>query len=197
MSKVHCVPHETGISFTYDGVYYVYNAEGFWHLDGEGGLQSLDESDVPLIVCELTEHWQSFNLRVRVDNLVGWLSYCDVCDEEYRVFVHAGLNYRGVRLVERHCCCGVERYSGWAARRGTGPRPTLEYVQVLAANVRGLWAAGVFRFGGEIAGETRSDARVASEGPRATFQATFFVWIERSRGTGPRATVTVAFPLGD
>ena len=113
----------------------------------------MDESDVPLIVSELAGHWQSFNLRVRVDNLVGWLNYCDVCEEEYRVFVHAGLNYRGVRLVERGCFCGVERYSGWAARRGTGPRPTLEYVQVLAANVRGLWAADVFRFGGEIAGD--------------------------------------------
>ena len=56
MSKVHCVPHETGISFTYDGVYYVYNAEGFWHFGEEGGLQPLDESDVPLLVSELAEH---------------------------------------------------------------------------------------------------------------------------------------------
>ena len=56
MSKVHCIPHEMGISFTYDGVYYVYNAEGFWKPDGEGGVQALDESDVPLIVSELVEH---------------------------------------------------------------------------------------------------------------------------------------------
>ncbi len=35
MSKVHCVPHETGISFTYDGVQYVYNADGFWHVGEE------------------------------------------------------------------------------------------------------------------------------------------------------------------
>ena len=56
MSKVHCIPHETGISFTYDGVQYVYNADGFWHFGEEGGLQSLDESDVPLIVSELAEH---------------------------------------------------------------------------------------------------------------------------------------------
>ena len=146
MSKVHCVPHETGISFTYDGVQYVYNAEGFFHV-GEGGLRPLDESDVPLIISELAGHWRTFNLRVRVDNLVGWLSYCDVCEEAYRVFVHAGLNYRGVRLVELHCCCGTESYSGWVARRGTGPRPTLKYVQVLAANVHGLRAADVSRFG--------------------------------------------------
>ena len=109
------------------GVQYVYNADGFWHV-GEEGVQSLEESDVPLLVSELAGHWQSFSLRVRVDD-------------------------RGVRLVERGGFCGVERYSGWAARRGTGPRPTLEYVQVLAANVRGLWAADVFRFGGEIAGD--------------------------------------------
>ena len=56
MSKVHCIPHETGISFLYDGVYYVYNADGFWHIDEEGGVQSLDESDVPLIVSELAGH---------------------------------------------------------------------------------------------------------------------------------------------
>ena len=49
--------------------------------------------------------------------------------------------------------CGVERYSGWAARRGTGPRPTLEYVPVLAANVRGLWAADVSRFVRQLAGD--------------------------------------------
>ena len=152
MSKVHCVPHETGITFTYDGVQYVYTADGFFHV-GEGGLQSLDESDVPLLVSELAGHWKTFSLRVRLDDLVGWLSYCDVCEEEYRVFVHAGLDYGGVRLIERHCFCGTESYSGWAAWRGTGPRPTLEYVQVLAANVRGFWAADVFRFGGEIAGD--------------------------------------------
>ena len=55
MSKVHCVPHETGISFTYDGVQYVYNAEGFWHV-GEGGVQALEESDVPILVSEMAEH---------------------------------------------------------------------------------------------------------------------------------------------
>ena len=70
MSKIHCVPHETGISFTYDGVQYVYTAEGFFHV-GEGGLQSLDERDVPLLVSELAGHWKTFSLRVRVDNLVG------------------------------------------------------------------------------------------------------------------------------
>ena len=55
MSQVHCVPHETGITFTYDGVQYVYTAEGFFHV-GEEGLQSLDESDVPLLVSELVEY---------------------------------------------------------------------------------------------------------------------------------------------
>ena len=35
-----------------------------------------------------------------------------------------------------------------------------------------------------IAGETRSDARMASEGPRDTVSGAS----ERSRGTGPRAT---------
>ena len=55
MSKIKCVPHETGISFTYDEVQYVYTADGFFHV-GEGGLQSLDESDVPLIISELAEH---------------------------------------------------------------------------------------------------------------------------------------------
>ena len=55
MSKIHCVPHETGISFTYNGVQYVYNADGFWYV-GEEGVQSLEESDVPLIVSELAEH---------------------------------------------------------------------------------------------------------------------------------------------
>ena len=75
---------------------------------------------------------------------------------------------------------------------GRGPVP--RRVQVLTANVRGLRATDVFRFGGEIAGETRSDARVASEGPRATFSATFLVWIEHSRGTGPRTTKKVGFP---
>ena len=52
MSKIRCVPHETGISFTYDGVQYVYNADGFWYV-GEEGVQSLEESDVPLLVSEL------------------------------------------------------------------------------------------------------------------------------------------------
>ena len=55
MNKIHCVPHETGISFTYDGVQYVYNADGFWYV-GEGGVQALEESDVPLVVCELVEY---------------------------------------------------------------------------------------------------------------------------------------------
>ena len=43
----------------------------------------------------------------------------------------------------------------------------------------------------ELAGETRSDARVASEGPRATKKnATLAIAraIQRSRGTGPRPT---------
>ena len=56
MSKIHCVPHETGISFLYDGVQSVYNADGFWKPVGEEGVQSLEESDVPLIVSELAEH---------------------------------------------------------------------------------------------------------------------------------------------
>ena len=56
MSKIKCVPHEMGISFTYNGVQYVYNADGFWHIDEEGGVQSLDESEVPLVVSELAEH---------------------------------------------------------------------------------------------------------------------------------------------
>ena len=56
MSKIHCIPHETGINFLYDGVHYVYNTDGFWHVEDKGGLQSLDERDVPLIVCELAEH---------------------------------------------------------------------------------------------------------------------------------------------
>ncbi len=68
-------------------------------------------------------------------------------------------------------------------------------------------------FAGVIAGETRSPARVAGEGPRATVKKkravyrraracpspclgrenglgrrAFFAQIERSRGTGPRAT---------
>ena len=55
MSKISCEPHQMGISFTYDGVRYVYNAEGF-RLVGEAGVQSVEESDVPLIVCELSEH---------------------------------------------------------------------------------------------------------------------------------------------
>ncbi len=55
MSKIHCVPHETGITFTYDGVQYVYTAAGFWHV-GEEGVQALDESDVPLIISELAGH---------------------------------------------------------------------------------------------------------------------------------------------
>ena len=70
MSKIKCVPHETGISFTYDGVQSVYTADGFFHV-GEGGLRPLEESDVPLLVSELAEHWKTFSLRVRVDNLVG------------------------------------------------------------------------------------------------------------------------------
>ena len=70
------------------------------------------------------------------------------------------------------------------------------------------WAAGVFRFGGETAGGTRSHARVACEDPRATGKP-FSVGQDRliltcsglgarttvtgarvrSRGTGPRATI--------
>ena len=55
MSKIHCVPHETGISCTYDGVQSVYNADGFWYV-GEEGVQSLEESDVPLLGSELAGH---------------------------------------------------------------------------------------------------------------------------------------------
>ena len=55
MSKIKCVSHEMGISFTYDGVQYVYTADGFFHV-GEGGVQALDEGDVPLLVSELAEH---------------------------------------------------------------------------------------------------------------------------------------------
>ena len=51
------------------------------------------------------------------------------------------------------------------------------------------WAADVSRFGGEIAGGTLSHARVACEGPRATFQATFFGAVQElvlfSVGRGP------------
>ena len=56
MGKLHCVPHETGISFTYDRVQYVYNARGFWHAGEEGTVTSLEESDVPFIISELAEH---------------------------------------------------------------------------------------------------------------------------------------------
>ena len=44
-----------GISFTYDGVRYAYNADDFW-LVGEAGVQSVAESDFPFIVSELAEH---------------------------------------------------------------------------------------------------------------------------------------------
>ena len=47
------------------------------------------------------------------------------------------------------------------------------------------WAADVSRFGGEIAGETLSDARVASEGPRATFPATFSFGSNTRGGQAP------------
>ena len=64
---------------------------------------------------------------------------------------------------------------------GRGPVP--RRASVITETVRSLWAADGFRFGGRSRGT----------GPRATGQATFFVWIEHSRGTGPRATGTVAF----
>ena len=36
MSRISCEPHQTRISFTYDGVGYAYNADSFW-LVGEAG----------------------------------------------------------------------------------------------------------------------------------------------------------------
>ena len=82
------------------------------------------------------------------------------------------------------------------------------------------WSACVFRAGRTIAGETRSDARMAGEGPRATVCKTvsfhrraracpspclgqgngvgwrsIFARVERSRGTGPRATGQEGSPL--
>ena len=66
-------------------------------------------------------------------------------------------------------CATVHQARLYTVGRGPVPRRA----PVLTANVRGLGAAGVFRFGGESAGGTRSDARVACEGPRATVKPIF------------------------
>ena len=73
---------------------------------------------------------------------------------------------------------------------GRGPVP--RRAPVLTANVRGLRAAGVFRFGGEIAGGTRSHARVACEGPRATIKKTVLEPSQLCSKSGRRGTNAVS-----
>ena len=87
-------------------------------------------------------------------------------------------------------------------RRDASSRLTLTVVRgpvprrasVLTANVHGLWAADVSRFGGEIAGDR--PPRYGNRGVSARGLRMSLVSAERSRGTGPRATKKVAFPLG-
>ena len=71
------------------------------------------------------------------------------------------------------CATGPKR--GLKRSRGTGPRATVSKTAPFTVG------RGPVPRHATIAGETRSHARVASEGPRPTV-------IERSRGTGLRAT---------
>ena len=175
MSKIHCVPHEMGISFTYDEVQYVYNADGFWHVGEEGGVQSLEESDVPLIVSELAGHWQSFSLRVRVDD-------------------------RGVRLVERRgLWSGALFWMGGTARDRPSP-----YVGICAGlRSKRLWPLSCRRFsfrwrdrGGQAPAPTVKPIHCRSRSPDLDpfgirrSRTTVTGARVRSRGTGPRATGT-------
>ena len=75
MKRIHCEPHETGISFEYDGISYAYDARGFL-LVGEDGIVRLSAEEVPVLVRELVSHWKTFSLSVRIDRLAEWLGCC-------------------------------------------------------------------------------------------------------------------------
>ena len=139
MSKIRCVPHETGISFTYDGVQYVYTAEGFWHV-GEEGVQALDESDVPLLVSELglVIGSQSSGSGGRSWGSFGWAA----------LFLWGGaLFWMGGTARDRPppyvgICAGLSSKRPWplglrtflvsfGRSRGTGPRATSPKIPLL------------------------------------------------------------------
>ena len=106
-NEIRCEPHPTGLSFEYEGDRYIYGANGFLFI-GEEEIYELEADEVPLIIREMAEHWKTFTLHVRIDNLAEWLGCCDFCGETYRVVISARLDYHAERWLKRTCSCGTE-----------------------------------------------------------------------------------------